>query len=109
MVPQINPKQLEAAMKKLGVKQEIIDASEVIIKTKLGKNLIVKNPQVTKVNMMGQESLQIIGDIVEENGITQEDIYTVAEQADVEPEIAKKALERNKGDLAAAILALKKK
>lgn len=109
MFPGMNPKQMQQAMKKLGVKQEEINASEVIIKTP-EKNLIIKNPQVTRVNMMGQESLQITGDIEEESNITitEEDINTVAEQANVSKEEAKIALELTNGDLAEAIIELKK-
>ncbi|HLC58659.1 MAG TPA: nascent polypeptide-associated complex protein [Candidatus Nanoarchaeia archaeon] len=107
MMPNINPKQLEQAMKRMGVKQEKIDATEVIIKTTSG-NLVIRDPEVMKVNMMGQESLQITGTIEEESTISQEDIETVAEQAGVSEDEAKKALERNNGDLAEAILELKK-
>ncbi len=101
----INPKQLEQAMKKLGVKQEKIDAYEVVIKTK-DKNLIIRDPEVMKVNMMGNESLQITGSIEEEKSITEDDVNTVAEQANVSKEKAREALEKNNGDLAAAILEL---
>jgi len=103
----MNPKQLQQAMKKLGVKQENIDAYEVVIKTR-EKNLVVKNPSVVKVNMMGQDSLQITGEIVEENNISEDDVNTVAEQANVSKEQAREALEKNHGDLAAAILELQK-
>ena len=103
----MNPKQVEQAMKKLGVKQQSIDASEVIIKCG-NKNLIIKDPQVVKINMMGQDSLQISGEIHEETAISEEDITTVAAQANVSKEEAKKALEESNGDLADAILKLQK-
>lgn len=106
MFPGINPKQMQQAMKKLGVKQEEIKASEVIIKTQ-EKNLIIKNPQIVKVNMMGQESLQITGDIEEQSLISEDDVNTVAEQANVSKQEARKALENNNGDLATSILELK--
>ena len=108
MMPNLNPKQLEQAMKKLGVKQEKIEAYEVVIKTK-EKSLIIRNPDVVKVNMMGQESLQITGSIEEEGNITEDDVNTVAEQAGVSKEKARKALERNQGDLAKTILELQNK
>lgn len=107
MFPGLNPKDLQKAMKKMGIKQEELDALEVIIKT-TSKDLIIKNPKVVKVNMMGQESLQVTGEIQEFSGISEEDIKTVAEQANVSKEKAKEALEKHKGDLAAAILELKK-
>jgi nascent polypeptide-associated complex subunit alpha len=107
-MPKLNPKQIEQAMKKMGVKQVNIDAYEVIIKTK-DKNLVIRNPEVVKVNMMGQESIQITGDIEEEanSTISEDDVNTVAEQANVSKEEAREALEKNNGDLAATILELK--
>jgi len=93
-------------MKKLGVKQEEIDAQEVIIKTK-DKNLIIKNPNIIKVNMMGQETLQITGEIEEKEKeiFNEDDIKTVMEQTNCSREEAIEALEKEK-DLAAAILSL---
>ena len=107
MFPGMNKKAVEQAMKKMGVKQEEIEASEVIIKTS-GKDLVIKNPNVMKVHMMGEESFQISGEVVEGGGISEEDVRTVAEQAEVLEEEARKALEETDGDLAEAILKLKK-
>lgn len=105
----LNPKMMEQAMKKMGVKQEDIDASEVIIKCS-DKNLVVKNPSVVKIKMMGQESLQITGDIVEEEQevFNEDDIKTVMEQTGCSKEDAKRLLEQE-GDIAAAILAFENK
>ncbi|MDP6641781.1 MAG: nascent polypeptide-associated complex protein [Candidatus Nanoarchaeia archaeon] len=106
MFPNVNPKQLEKAMKKLGVKQEDIEASEVLIKTK-DKDLVIRNPNVVKVNMMGQETFQITGDIEEQEKelFNEEDVKTVMEQTNCSKEEAIEALEKEK-DLAAAILSL---
>jgi len=108
MFPNINPKQLEKAMRQMGVKQEEIDATEVVIKTH-NKELVIRNPHVMKVNMMGQESLQISGKIEEHDlkPYKEEDVKTVMEQAGCSEEDAKEALEKSKGDLAEAILSLK--
>ena len=103
----MSPQQLAQAMKKLGIKQQVIEANEVIIKTKEGADLIVRNPEIIKMNMHGQESLQITGDIEELSKIKDEDIETVAEQAGVSKEKAREALEKCSGDLAEAILSLK--
>jgi len=107
MFPGINPKQLEKAMKQMGVKQETIEATQVIIKTE-GKELVINNPQVMKVNMMGQESLQITGDIEERElkKYTEEDVKTVMEKANCTDKEARESLEKNEGDIAAAILQL---
>ena len=105
MFPNVNPKQLEQAMKKLGVKQEDLQAREVLI-TCADKTLIVRDPNVVKINMMGQISLQITGTIEEVSSISEEDIETVATQANVSKDEARKALEQAHGDLAEAILTL---
>lgn len=107
MFPGINPKQIEKAMKKMGIKQEPIEATQVIIKTK-DKELIINNPEVMKVDMMGQESLQITGhvEIREMKKYTEEDIKTVMEKANCTEKEAVKSLEKNEGDIAAAILEL---
>lgn len=111
MIPGMNPRDVQRAMKRMGIKQEEIDATEVIIKTS-DKEIIIQNPQVSKVNMMGQETFQISGQIEEhalssEPEINEEDIQTVMEQASVTEEQAKEAIEKNDNDLAKAIMALK--
>ena len=64
--------------------------------------------------MSGQISYQVSGNeevrkIEEEIEISEEDIKTVMEQSNVSKEKAKAALKESKGDLAVAILSLKKK
>jgi len=107
MFPGMNPRQMQKAMQKLGIKQEEIDAVEVIIKTH-DKKLIIKKPQVIKVNLMGQDTLQVTGDIEEETLISEEDVNTVAEQTGKSKEVARKVLEECDGDLAEAIMKLQK-
>jgi len=108
MLPHVNPKQMEQMMHKLGVKQENIDASEVIIKCK-DKQIRVLNPNVSKINLMGQESLQITGKFVEEElqSFSTEDIKIIMEQTNCSEKEAKEALNKT-GDLAEAIIMLKK-
>ena len=109
MIPGMNPKMLKQAMKKMGMKQEEIDATEVIIKTP-SKDLVIRNPQVVKINAMGQESLQVTGDIeeVSTEKFSEDDVKTVASQASVSEDAARAALEAADGDLAQAILELQK-
>ena len=108
--PRVNPKQMEKMMKQLGVKQEEIDAEEVIIKC-AGRELVIRNPNVQKINMMGQESLQITGDIEEisREKFNEDDIELIVEQTGCSNETAEKSLEKNKGDIAKTILELTKK
>ena len=96
---------MQAVMKQLGIKQEEIDAEEVIIKTK-GKEIVIKQPQVTKMNVQGQDMFQITGNAEEKT--SREDVKMVAETADVSEEEAEKALKKADGDLAKAIMFLKK-
>ena len=55
MFPGINPKKIQSMMSKMGIKQEEIPAKRVIIEQE-DKNTIIENPQVTKVNMAGQDT-----------------------------------------------------
>ena len=104
MFPGINQKQIESVMKRMGIKQENIDADEVVIKTS-EKNIVIRNPNIVKVNMHGNESFQISGEISEE--YNEEDISTIMEQAKCSKNEAIKALNESNGDLAEAILKLK--
>ena len=111
MIPGMNPRKMQQMMRKMGISQQEINATEVIIKTR-EKELVISNPQVSKVNMMGQETFQIIGDIEERPldnklEISEEDIKMVIEQTGVSEKEAKESIERNNGDLAAAIMELK--
>ena len=113
MFPGMNPREMQKAMKRLGIKQEEIDAELVIIKT-ADKDLVIKNPHVRKGNMMGQETFQIVGDVAEvdkdvSTEINEDDLETVMEQTSCSKEQALEALEESKGNLAEAILSLQNK
>lgn len=113
MFPGVSPREMQKAMKRLGIKQEEIDAELVIIKTH-DKDFVIRNPQVSKVNMMGQETFQVVG-IIEEiekdtkAEISEEDINTVIEQASCTKEEAMEAIEESGGNLAEAILKIQNK
>ena len=111
MFPGVNPKQMQQMMKKMGMAQKEIDAIEVIIKTET-EEIIITDPQVSKINMMGQETYQIVGeshirertlDLAEVN---EDDIQSIIDQTGCSEEIAKETLIKNNGDLAATILEL---
>jgi nascent polypeptide-associated complex subunit alpha len=101
----MDPKKMNTVMKQLGIKQENIEADEVIIKSK-GKEFIIKDPAVTKMTVQGQDMFQVTGNIEEK--INSDDVNMVAESANVGEEEAKDALEKSDGDLAKAIMLLKK-
>ena len=115
-MPNINPRQMEQMMRKMGVKQEDIDAEQVIIVCS-DKKIIIDNPSVQKVNMMGKESYQISGDESEESKdvasdesdpveVTEEDIKTVMDQTGSSEEEALQALGDTNGNIAEAIILL---
>ena len=105
MIPNIDPKKMKAVMKQIGISQEKIDSLRVIIEKAEGGKIIIESPSVTKITMQGQESFQIAGEIVESEGISQQDIETVMEKTGCSEKQAEKAL-RETGDLAEAILFL---
>ncbi|MCZ2844990.1 MAG: nascent polypeptide-associated complex protein [Candidatus Bathyarchaeota archaeon] len=101
-------------MQRMGMEtNEIKDVIEVIIKT-ADKDIIIEEPNVMSLVMDRQKIFQVIGgnqreeipdqDTVE---ISENDIKLVAEQANVDAEEARHALEESGGDLARAIVLLK--
>lgn len=110
MIPGVNPRQMKAMMRQMGMSQEDLDAQEVIIKTG-NKILRFTSPSIQKVVMQGQTTFQLSGEYVEEEEqltieISQDDIQTVSEQAGVSLDDARIALEKADGDLAQAIVDL---
>lgn len=114
MIPGMNKKQMkqmERQMKKMGMKMEELEgAQEVIIRFE-DKELIIDNPNVSLMNVMGQETYQIEGKAREveleyEIEIPDEDVEMVANSAGVSQDKAREALEECKGDLAEAIMKL---
>ena len=104
-------KQMERQMKKMGMKMEDLDGVREVIIRFDEKELIIDNPSVSLMNVMGQETYQIDGKAREveleyEIEIPEEDIAMVANSAGVSKDDAKAALEECKGDLAEAIMKL---
>ncbi|MEM2121175.1 MAG: nascent polypeptide-associated complex protein [Candidatus Woesearchaeota archaeon] len=107
----INQRDLMNAMKRFGITQQEIEAEEVVIKCS-EKEIIIKNPSVVKVNLMGEDTFQITGTIEERKIVYEpndDDIRIVVEKTGVSREEAIKALRENNGDLASTILKLKNK
>ncbi len=99
---------MEKMMKQMGIKSESIDAEEVIIK-QADKEIVISNPQITKINMKGAESFQIAGEVSERGRekFSEEDIKMVVEQTGKSEVDVKKALEET-NDIAEAIMKLNK-
>ena len=104
----LNPKQMEKMAKQLGMKMENIDAEQVVIKLQAGGEIVIDNPQVSRINVMGQDTFQITGDISEkdEDESDEGDVEIVAEKAGVSHDEAKRVLDET-NDIAEAILRLK--
>lgn len=130
-----NPKNMQAMMKRLGIKTEEIDATEVIIKAK-DKEIVISSPEVVKTIIQKNILFQISGKIEEralreteeasvqikkdesassasgveetdeEISISDEDIKIVMSQTGKGAEESKKALIEAKGNIAEAIINL---
>jgi len=101
-------------MEKMGMQvNEIEGAKEVIIITE-SKRIIIEDPNVSAVTLQGQQIYQIAGGkereepLVRPQVVSDEDAKLVSEQAGVTIEEAKAALKTAEGDLAKAIVELKK-
>ena len=110
MIPGMNQRQMKQAMKRMGMQQQEIEATEVIIRTS-EKEYYFPQPQVAKINMMGQDTWQITGDFEErslnqEIEISDEDVDTVAEQTGVDKDTARAKIKECEGDLSQAIMQL---
>lgn len=108
MFPGLNPKKMQAMMKQMGIAQEEISASKVIIEKRDGNKLVIDEPSVIKIKMQGQTSFQITGEEYEETEevtISESDIKTVMEKTGSTEEKVRESLEKTR-DLAESILEL---
>lgn len=112
MFGNIDPKKIQGMMSKMGIKQEQIDAKRVIIEKEDGK-IVIENPSVAKIEMQGNISFQITGEVTEKEGEGSKeaedregDIKAIMEKTGKTRLQAEVALNEANGDLAEAILAL---
>ena len=105
---QMDPRQLQKMMQQMGIKTEKIEANRVIIE-KEEERIILHNPSVVKMQAQGETSFQITCDNVEVKPIIPAgDIDLVMQQAKASKEQATSTLEETDGDVAEAIMKLKK-
>ncbi|MCX8158495.1 MAG: nascent polypeptide-associated complex protein [Candidatus Diapherotrites archaeon] len=110
----INPKQIQAMMKQLGIKSNEINANKVVIELKEGGKIIIENPNVTCVEMKGTKTYNIYGNEKminqeNENANYEEDIKIIMQQTNASKEEAMKAYLDCGRDIAEAIIKLKEK
>jgi nascent polypeptide-associated complex subunit alpha len=124
----MNPRKMKQMMEQMGIDVTELDVEEVVIRTG-DEDLVFDDAQVTRMDAQGQQTYQVVGepesrdpgaaaaieagdgsdagdDGDEDDGIPDDDIALVAENADVDAETAREALAETDGDLAAAIAKL---
>ncbi len=74
----VNPREAKRMMQRMGINQKEIDAELVLIKT-AQKEIVISNPSVIMVNMMGQDTYQISGDVSERNLDAEIDVPATAD------------------------------
>ena len=118
----MNPRKMKQMMEQMGIDVTELDVEEVVIRTG-DEDLVFSDAQVTRMDAQGQQTYQVVGEpesrepgasAIESGGadgdtdagIPDDDVALVAENAGVDAETARAALEETDGDLAAAIAAL---
>jgi len=111
VLPSMNPKQMAKLMTQMGIKNEPVPASRVIVEKEDGSKIVVNNPSVTLIEMQGQKSLQVAGEFAEEKGEQGPSDADVVLQAvpGASKEEAENALKEADGDIAQAVLILQGK
>lgn len=110
----LDPRKMQQMMEQMGIETSDIDAKEVIIRT-ADEDLVFTSPEVQRISAQGQDTYQIVGepdtqqaqdDTESESAdaaIPDEDVEIVAQRAGASTDQARKALEAEDGDLAAAV------
>lgn len=112
MMPNIDPRTLKSMMAKMGIKSSELNADKVVISC-ADKDIVITDPQITMIEAQGTKSFQIAGTITENEKsvsieISEDDVKMVMESSGASEDDARKALEDSNGDIAKAILELKK-
>ncbi|MDI6889019.1 MAG: nascent polypeptide-associated complex protein [Methanocellales archaeon] len=113
MIPMrgMNPRRLQQMMKQMGINIETLsDVEEVIIRT-ADREIAFSDAQVTIMDAQGVRTYQITGTPVErtrELKIPEEDVQLVVGQTGASAEEVRAVLKNAKGDLAKAIMKLRK-
>ncbi|MDO8340066.1 MAG: nascent polypeptide-associated complex protein [Candidatus Burarchaeum sp.] len=103
----MNPKQMEKIMSQMGIKSTSVEAVRVIIERE-GDRIVLEPAEVMAIEMQGKKTYQISGTERVEQVLNEDDVKLVAQQAGVSEAAAREALAKAKGDIAQAILELKK-
>jgi nascent polypeptide-associated complex subunit alpha len=110
-MPNIDPRTMKNMMAKMGIKSDEINADKVVIETP-ERDIVIDNPQVTRIEMQGSVSFQVSGSVTEvgkkaDVEVPESDIDFVMEKTGIEDRgRVLEALEKAEGDIAKAILDL---
>ncbi|WP_336362817.1 nascent polypeptide-associated complex protein [Halalkalicoccus salilacus] len=114
----LDPRKMEQMMKQMGIDVEELDATEVVIRTGDGEELVFTDADVTRMDAQGQATYQIVGEpesreasagddageaAIEDADIPADDVEIVAMRTGASEDDARSALEATDGDLAAAV------
>jgi nascent polypeptide-associated complex subunit alpha len=116
----LNPRKMQQMMEQMGIDVDEIDATEVIIRTGDGEELVFDAPDVTRMDAQGQQTYQVVGepntreatddaesgsepDTEATGAIPESDVDLVVGRTGASEEAAREALEATDGDLAAAV------
>ncbi len=114
----MNPRQMKAAMKRLGIEQDELEGVEEVVIRTAAKEFVFKSAEVTVMTIQGVKTWQVVGEPLVMNrktagapppqkaAILEEDVDLVAEKAGVSKAEARKALEEADGQPAEAIIRL---
>lgn len=111
MMPNMDPRMLKGMMAKMGIKSSEIDAQRVVIYCS-DKEIVIEQPQITKIEMQGSTSFQVTGSIEEKEReinieISEDDVKMVMEKTGItDTEEVREAIKAANGDIAQAIMDL---
>ncbi len=107
----IDKRQMERMMHQMGIKAHDLEGVQEVVIKLADKEIVIPGAQVTLTEMAGQKSYQVSGRELErkpEFQPSEDDIKLVMEQAGIEREAAAQTLKETSGNIAEAILKLKK-
>ncbi|MEM0380570.1 MAG: nascent polypeptide-associated complex protein [Desulfurococcaceae archaeon] len=113
MIPGMSPRELKRLLKKMGMDiNEISDVVKVEIFLK-NKKITIEKPEIIVIKTRDQMVFQITNGLIREESfetitINEEDVEFVASQTGVSKEKAREALVKTNGDIAEAILLIRK-
>lgn len=98
-------KDMSKMMKQMGMDMDELDAEKVEVHLSNGKKLVFSKPELSKIDVQGQELFQLQGSYTEKEDVSDEDVELVMEKVDCSKEEAKEAL-KSSDDVAGAIMEL---